>query len=156
MRDTLANIGELYNTMNQDIDSEIKTLRGRKAKLEELLALENEVTALELRLIRSDSEFVRSCRVISETVCEHYRVPIHRLIGRSHESQIVLPRHIALYLIRKFTDAPLTAIGHVIGGRDHSSVIHARKAIENRRDTERAFDLELSTIESKCAEALRN
>ena len=44
---------------------------------------------------------------------------------------MTLPRHVAMYLCRRHTDAPLGVIGKELGGRDHSTVVHALGAIED-------------------------
>ena len=67
---------------------------------------------------------------IAETVARYYGVPIDELKGRARDKQIVLPRQIAMYLMREETEAPLLRIGEVLGGRDHSTVLHGCEKIE--------------------------
>ena len=76
-------------------------------------------------------------RIVGE-VCRHYQVSRAELASPTRTARVTLPRHIAMYLCRRHTDAPLGAIGKELGGRDHSTVVHALGAIEERlrRDTE--------------------
>ncbi len=67
---------------------------------------------------------------IVETVCTYFRVSPEQLSGPSRARDITYPRHVAIYLLRRFGSQPLTDIGHLLGGRDHSTVISAFKRIE--------------------------
>jgi len=67
---------------------------------------------------------------IVETVCSYFQVSREQLAGPSRARDITYPRHVAIYLLRRFGSQPLTDIGHLLGGRDHSTVISAFKRIE--------------------------
>jgi len=67
---------------------------------------------------------------IVETVARYYGVPAEQLRGKARDKQIVLPRQIAMYLMREETEAPLLRIGEALGGRDHSTVLHGCEKIE--------------------------
>src|SRR5256886_13779947 len=61
---------------------------------------------------------------IVETVAKYYGIPLDQIKGKARDKQIVLPRQIAMYLMREETEAPLLRIGEALGGRDHSTVLH--------------------------------
>ncbi len=67
---------------------------------------------------------------IVETVARYYGVPVGELKGKARDKQVVLPRQIAMYLMREETEAPLLRIGEALGGRDHSTVLHGCEKIE--------------------------
>ena len=67
---------------------------------------------------------------IVETVARYYGVPVEQLRGKARDKQVVLPRQIAMYLMREETEAPLLRIGEALGGRDHSTVLHGCEKIE--------------------------
>ena len=67
---------------------------------------------------------------IVETVAKYYGVPLDQIKGKARDKQIVLPRQIAMYLMREETEAPLLRIGEALGGRDHSTVLHGCEKIE--------------------------
>jgi chromosomal replication initiator protein len=67
---------------------------------------------------------------IVETVARYYGVPSEQLRGKARDKQVVLPRQIAMYLMREETEAPLMRIGEALGGRDHSTVLHGCEKIE--------------------------
>jgi chromosomal replication initiator protein len=67
---------------------------------------------------------------IVETVARYYGVPLDQIKGKARDRQVVLPRQIAMYLMREETEAPLMRIGEALGGRDHSTVLHGCEKIE--------------------------
>ncbi|HKY52009.1 MAG TPA: chromosomal replication initiator protein DnaA, partial [Candidatus Limnocylindria bacterium] len=67
---------------------------------------------------------------IVDTVARYYGVPADQLRGKARDKQVVLPRQIAMYLMREETEAPLMRIGEALGGRDHSTVLHGCEKIE--------------------------
>ncbi len=62
---------------------------------------------------------------ITKAVSDYYGVGMDALQGQKREKSIVVPRQIAMYLMREETDVSLLRIGAELGGRDHSTVLHA-------------------------------
>jgi len=62
---------------------------------------------------------------IAQAVSNYYGVPMDALQGQKREKSIVVPRQIAMFLMREETDVSLMRIGAELGGRDHSTVLHA-------------------------------
>jgi chromosomal replication initiator protein len=63
-------------------------------------------------------------RIIA-AVAEYFDLPEADLLGRGRSRDVALPRQIAMYLMREETDVSLLRIGAELGGRDHSTVLHA-------------------------------
>jgi len=68
---------------------------------------------------------------IQKKVSDYYQIRYSELVGRRRTSQIVFPRQVAMYISRTLTGDPLKSIGDAFGGRDHGTVIHACKQVEN-------------------------
>lgn len=68
---------------------------------------------------------------IQKKVAEYYQLRLSEMLGRRRSAQIVLPRQVAMYISRTLTSDPLKSIGDAFGGRDHGTVIHACKQVEN-------------------------
>jgi chromosomal replication initiator protein len=68
---------------------------------------------------------------IQRKVSDYYKIRFSELVGRRRTSAIVFPRQVAMYISRTLTSDPLKAIGDAFGGRDHGTVIHACKQVEN-------------------------
>jgi len=62
---------------------------------------------------------------IAKAVSDYYGVPLDALQGQKRDKAIVVPRQIAMFLMREETDVSLLRIGAELGGRDHSTVLHA-------------------------------
>jgi chromosomal replication initiator protein len=62
---------------------------------------------------------------IARVVSDYYSVPLDVLQGQKRDKAIVVPRQIAMFLMRAETDVSLLRIGAELGGRDHSTVLHA-------------------------------
>lgn len=71
-----------------------------------------------------------SSRQIAEVVAEFYHISLEAMCGKQRDKHIVMPRQIAMYLIRQETQASLLEIGQLFGGRDHSTVLHACEKID--------------------------
>ena len=67
---------------------------------------------------------------IIDTVCRHFNVSQQQIASASRARDITYARHIAMYLLRHHGSRPLAEIGKLLGGRDHSTVLHACRRIE--------------------------
>jgi chromosomal replication initiator protein len=68
--------------------------------------------------------------------------------GRSRKREFVVARQVSMYLAQKYTKMPASRIGKLVGGRDHSTVIHSCSQVEQRLKTDKAFSAEVSSIEN--------
>lgn len=67
---------------------------------------------------------------IQKTVSSYYKIRVSDLHSKSRQRTIARPRQLAMYLSKEFTNFSTSAIGDSFGGRDHSTVLHACKAIK--------------------------
>ncbi|MBQ7880405.1 MAG: chromosomal replication initiator protein DnaA [Clostridia bacterium] len=72
---------------------------------------------------------------IIQTVCQFFKISKDELIGKKKNKEIVEPRQLCIYLINDMLDIPLTAIGAIFGGRDHTTIMHARDKISTQIKT---------------------
>ena len=72
---------------------------------------------------------------VIELVAREWQVSVDALIGRDRSHKIAQPRQVAMYLIRKETDASLPQIGDALGGRDHTTVMYAIEKISGEIET---------------------
>jgi chromosomal replication initiator protein len=84
---------------------------------------------------------------IIELVAKEWQTSVESLIGRDRSQKIALPRQVAMYLMRKETDASLPQIGEVLGGRDHTTVMYAIEKIAS--DIETKTDLRKRVVNVK-------
>lgn len=69
---------------------------------------------------------------IINAVCEYFNITKTDLVGKKKNKEIVEPRMIAIYLINELLGLPLVVIGKYFGGRDHTTIIHARDKITDQ------------------------
>lgn len=85
---------------------------------------------------------------ILEKVCGHYHVTQQNVFSKSRKRDYVIVRQVSMYLAQKYTKMPAARIGQLIGGRDHSTVIHSCSTIEQRLKVDKSFSAELNSIEN--------
>jgi chromosomal replication initiator protein len=85
---------------------------------------------------------------ILSTVTEHFGVRLSQLHSKRKLKSITLPRQIAMHLARKLTNLSLEEIGGFMGGRDHTTVMHADEKIRNLRKQDRNISVTLRKLEA--------
>ena len=85
---------------------------------------------------------------ILEKVCNHYNVSQQHVFSKSRKRDYVMVRQVSMYLAQKYTKMPASRIGQLIGGRDHSTVIHSCSTVEQRLKVDKTFSAELTSIEN--------
>ena len=83
---------------------------------------------------------------IAMAVARYYDVDLEVLRGQKRDRSIVVPRQIAMYLMREETDVSLLRIGAELGGRDHSTVLHACKKIDREVARNEELRRELAAV----------
>jgi chromosomal replication initiator protein len=86
---------------------------------------------------------------IMREVAEFYAVDLRALIGRGRSRNIVVPRQVAMYLLREETDASLMDIGRLLGGRDHTTIIYGCEKITEEINSDSRLRQEVVTIRDK-------
>ena len=85
---------------------------------------------------------------IVSKVCEFYKVDESLLHTKSRKREIVQVRQIAMYLAKKHTEISASKIGHLIGSRDHATVLHACKIIKDQLATDKEFKSKIDKLEA--------
>ncbi len=133
------------------IDSNIRELEGALIRLVAFATINNKPldmnTAVEALKDIMPPPRPRKITIetIQKTVAAHYHLEINEIVSKKRNKQLVYPRHIAMYLCRKLTDASFPQIGEQFGGRDHTTVMHANEKLVNEllSDHELAAEIEL-------------
>jgi len=99
------------------------------------LELAKEVLKNIIKEIQSDV----SVDFIQKTVAEFFKCDLDAMKGKVKKREIVIPRQVAMYFCKRFTQLTLALIGENFGGRDHSTVIHALESVEDMMKTDSNF-----------------
>jgi len=132
--------------------SNIRELEGALNKVIARAQLTNTpiTLALAMEALTDAAIGVRRTRVtragVINAVTGHYGVTLRDLCGRTRTKEIVTPRQVAMYLLREETEASLLEIGHELGGRDHTTVMHGIRQIERALLTDTALRARVMAI----------
>lgn len=80
-----------------------------------------------------------SVEFIQKIVASYYNIPVEKLREKTRKKLIVTARKLSMYLAKQLSDKSLSVIGDYFGGRDHSTVIHAVRSIEEMLDSDDRF-----------------
>ena len=86
---------------------------------------------------------------VVERVCEFYEISQSLVCAKSRKRTIVLPRQVIMYILREYMETPYSTIGKRLGGRDHTTVIHAVEKIKREIDVNKVFQREIEQIRRK-------
>ena len=120
-----------------NIDSNVRELEGSLTRLGAFASLTKATITVELAkdVLRNTLKSAQreiTVENIQKTICDYFNLKIGDLKAKRRTQNIALPRQVAMYLCRKYTETSFPAIGDKFGGRDHSTVIHASKTIERK------------------------
>lgn len=139
-QNTTSNIRELEGTLTNII------AHAKLLKTEITLDLAKEV--LRTLLKQQDKKFL-SIESIQREVANFYGLRVQDLKSDKKQKNISLPRQVAMYLARRYTGASYPEIGEKFGGKDHSTVIHAVKKIENNLGKDPSLENTVKTLSRK-------
>ena len=86
---------------------------------------------------------------IQKVVCDYFDLSIDTLKSKTRKRNIVQARQLAMYFSKQLTKSSLANIGARCGGKDHATVLHACKTVNNLVDTDKDFRLYVQELEKK-------
>lgn len=153
---------EGYNIDNQvityiatNIKSNVRELEGALTKIVAMSRLEKKKVTLDLaeELLRDhitpDKPREVTPQLIISVVAEHYGLTTIDLVSQKKNKELVVPRQIAMYLCREMTDTPFKKIGELLGGRDHTTIMHGHDKISTELKTNTQLQSTIDTIKKK-------
>jgi chromosomal replication initiator protein len=152
--DGLVIDADVIDFIARSCTASVRELEGAVIKLLAYSSLRNEEINIELAraalqsMIRggggAEGGFLTPER-IRDAVALGWNVRPDALISKRRTKDVTVPRQVAMFLIREILDAPLVRIGQAFGGRDHSTVIHSIRRVEE--EMERSPDFASRVIE---------
>ncbi|MBI2940714.1 MAG: chromosomal replication initiator protein DnaA, partial [Chloroflexi bacterium] len=136
-REARAEVGpEVLGFLAQRIQSNIRELEGALTRVVAFarltnrpLTVETAASAIADLLTPAQRRYI-DARQIVDAVGRYYKVSTDALRGKARDAKIVLPRQVAMYLMREETEASLLHIGRELGNRDHTTVLHGCTKIQ--------------------------
>lgn len=143
--------GSVLSYIAEHVDTSIRELEGALNKVIGDLMLRNEPATVEtvrqsLSTVISQQTAARRSpsSLLAELVANHYQVTVEDLLGSCRTRDLVHPRHILMYLLKHEVGMTYPLIGKVIGGRDHTTIMHGVEKIttELKKDSTLLSDLQ--------------
>lgn len=139
---------------------EPRALEGFLLKLITLLGMEN-LGTIDERVIDRALGHSRDDRRPSihpddviRAVCDYYDIKPTQLRGTRRDAFFVKPRHICMYLLKEDLKITLVEIGNLLGGRDHTTIMHGVEKIREQKEASPQIKNELKDIELKIADSI--
>ncbi|MCR5272487.1 MAG: chromosomal replication initiator protein DnaA [Lachnospiraceae bacterium] len=146
---------EILNYIATNIKSNIRELEGAFNKLLAYAKIEKKEITIDVainelqNIITPDKPREVTPQLIVEVVSEHFQLPINQMISKNRSSDYVRARQVAMYLCKQMTDIPLDSIGQLLGGRDHSTILHGINKMSDELETNETTRNMIETIQKK-------
>ena len=140
------------------IDTNIREIEGAITKIQTVAMLDGcdiDLSVAKRAIgehLRTNGSTQLTIQDILDTVSGYYGLKLTELLSKRRHKSVSLPRQIGMYLARKHTRFSLGEIGGYFGGRDHTTVMHAIKAIDGKRTGDDRLDQDIAQLESTLLE----
>ncbi len=128
---------DVLEFLARDSGHDVRTLEGRLTKVifasklhEEPITLELARKALSESVNESEEQEDVTPEKIVQAVCGYFKQKKEDLIGKGKKADLVRARQICAYLLCEMLSLPLVAVGNILGGRDHTTIMYARDKME--------------------------
>jgi chromosomal replication initiator protein len=138
LRDDVA----LY--LAQNIRSNVRELEGALLRLHAFAGFNRQLINLDLaktllRQFLQESNRELNVDTIQKAVCSYYNVKLTQMKGKNRQRVISLPRQVAMYLSKRYTNSSYPVLGEKFGGRDHTTVLAACRKITEHLETDKTL-----------------
>jgi chromosomal replication initiator protein len=145
---------EVMEYLAYSIYTNIRELEGALISLIAQSSLNRKAITLDLAKQMIDKFVKNTAREVSidyiqKVVCDYFDLPIELLKSKTRKREIVQARQIAMYFAKKMTKSSLANIGLHCGGKDHATVLHACRTVNNLSETDKHFRRYLDDLDKK-------
>ena len=141
------------------LDSNVRELEGAIMKLQGLSLVEGAPIDLDMARVAISSHISTaasaqhlSIQDILDTIMVYYDVKLTDLLSRRRHKSITTPRQVGMWLARRHTRYSLEEIGGYFGGRDHTTVIHAVRTVDTRRQDNEQMSRDITQLEGRLSQ----
>ncbi|MCH9029280.1 MAG: chromosomal replication initiator protein DnaA [Bacteroidetes bacterium] len=146
---------EILDYIALNITSNIRELEGCLIKILANASLSSKEITFELvkktvNEIATDRKIINiNIESITKTVCEYLNIAENKIRDKTRKKEVVYARQLSMFLSKEMTNSSLKTIGLHFGGRDHSTVVHACAAIENKKNQNSSFRTLIIELKNK-------
>lgn len=145
---------EVLEYIASHITTNIRELEGAMISILAQSTLNRRAITMELakqmidKLVKSTTREI-SIDYIQKVVCNFFDMSVDQLNSKTRKREVVQARQIAMYFAKTMTKSSLATIGASIGGKDHATVLHACKTVNNLLETDKGFKAYIDEIDKK-------
>lgn len=145
---------EVVEYLAYSITTNVRELEGALISLLAQASLNKKAITLELAKSMIDKFVKNTAREVSidyiqKVVCDYFDLPIELIKSKTRKREVVQARQIAMFFAKSMTKSSLATIGLHCGGKDHATVLHACRTVNNLMDTDKRFKNYIDEIEKK-------
>ncbi len=151
---------EIIEFLAKNISRNVRRMEGALTRVAGYVGLTRKKADLETvqRLLRDILREENLSRITIETiqkkVVDYYHLRMADMLSRRRPANIAFPRQVAMYLSRILTEHSLQEIGGAFGGRDHGTVIHACKTVENMMDQDTSIKHSVEFLNEQLSQSM--
>lgn len=145
---------EVIEYLAYSITTNVRELEGALISLLAQSSMNRKAITLELAKQMIDKFVKNTAREVSidyiqKVVCDYFDLPIELLKSKTRKREVVQARQIAMYFAKSMTKSSLATIGLHCGGKDHATVLHACRTVNNLMDTDKRFKNYIEELNKK-------
>ncbi len=106
-------------------------------------------------LVRAGTPQTVDVDSILAVISSRYGCTTAELLGKNKDSRLNLPRQIAMYLCRELLGESYPSLGHIFGGKDHSTIMYSIRKIEKMRVTNKDTHIQLTELTKQCKNSIQ-
>ncbi|MBN2263195.1 MAG: chromosomal replication initiator protein DnaA [Prolixibacteraceae bacterium] len=153
-KDGLTMPDDVLEYIAKNIETNVRELEGALISLLAQSTLNKREITIDLAIelinkIIKQSKHEITIDYIQKTVCDYFNMPSDSLQSKTRKREIVQARQIAMFFSKTLTKSSLASIGAQIGHKDHATVLHACKTVNNLIDTDKQFRNDIEEIEKR-------
>ena len=151
---------EIIEFLAKNISRNVRRMEGALTRVAGYVGLTRKKADLDTvqRLLRDILREENLSRITMETiqkkVVDYYHLRMADMLSRRRPANIAFPRQVAMYLSRMLTEHSLQEIGSAFGGRDHGTVIHACKTVENMMDQDTSIKHSVEFLNEQLSQSM--
>ncbi|MDD3011280.1 MAG: chromosomal replication initiator protein DnaA, partial [Bacteroidales bacterium] len=145
---------EVIDYIAYSIPTNVRELEGALISILAQSSLNKKVINLDLARQMIDKYVKNTTREISidyiqKVVCDYFNLPLELINSKTRKREIVQARQLAMFFSKKHTKSSLATIGLYCGNKDHATVLHACRTVNNLIETDKQFKVFVEEIEKK-------
>jgi len=145
---------DVIHYIANNISTNVRELEGALISLVAQSSLNKKEITIELarqiidKFVKSTSKEI-SIDFIQKLVCDFFNIPVEVINSKTRKREIVQARQLAMYFAKKHTKASLATIGLHCGNKDHATVLHACRTVNNLIETDKQFRSYVEELDNK-------